>query len=261
MRANQVKQKLQSGGRSIGTFVFEFNTSGLGRLAAGAGAEFAVFDMEHSGWSVETIRTLIATTRVTDMVPMVRVPVTEYDFIARVLDVGAMGIMVPMVESAAQAATIVASAKYPPVGRRGAAFGVAHDDYAAGDIVENMTSANREGLIIALIETAAGVRNVDEIAAVDGIDVLWLGHFDLTNSMGIPGQFDHPAFKEAVTQIVAAGRRHGKAAGFMAGNVAQGRDFIEQGFRMIAYGGDLWIYQTALREGIAALRGNPGSNR
>jgi 2-dehydro-3-deoxyglucarate aldolase/4-hydroxy-2-oxoheptanedioate aldolase len=254
MRANHVKQQLQSGGVSIGTFVFEFNTSGIGRLAAGAGAEFAIFDMEHSGWSVETIRMLIATTRATDMVPMVRVPTTEYDFIARVLDVGAMGIMVPMVESAAQAATIVAAAKYPPVGRRGAAFGVAHDDYAGGDIVEKMTSANREGLLIALIETAAGVRNVDEIAAVDGIDVLWLGHFDLTNSMGIPGQFEHPAFKEAVAQIVAAGRRHGKAAGFMAASVAQGRDFMQQGFRVIAYGGDLWIYQTALREGIAGLR-------
>jgi 2-keto-3-deoxy-L-rhamnonate aldolase RhmA len=254
MRANHVKQQLQSGGVSIGTFVFEFNSTGLGRLAAGAGAEFAIFDMEHSGWSVETIRSLVATARVTDMVPMVRVPATEYHFIARVLDVGAMGIMVPMVESTAQAATIVASAKYPPVGRRGAAFGVAHDDYAGGDIVEKMTSANREVLLIALIETAAGVRNVDEIAAVDGIDVLWLGHFDLTNSLGIPGQFDHPTFKEAVAQIVAASRRHGKAAGFMAANVPQGRDFMQQGFRMIAYGGDLWIYQMALREGITGLR-------
>lgn len=254
MRANHIKHQLQSGGVSIGTFVFEFNTSGIGRLASAAGAEFAVFDMEHSGWSVETIRTLIATTRATEMAPFVRVPATEYHFIARVLDVGAMGIMVPMVESAVQAKTIVASAKYPPIGRRGAAFGVAHDDYTGGDIAEKMGSANREVLLIALIETAAGVRNVNEIAAIDGIDVLWLGHFDLTNSLGIPGQFDHPMFKEAVAEIVAAGRRHGKATGFMASNVTQGRTFLDQGFRMIAYGGDLWLYQTALREGIAALR-------
>ena len=254
MRANRVKQTLQAGGVSIGTFVFEFNTSGIGRLAADAGAEFAFFDMEHTGWSVETIRTLIATTLVTDLVPLVRVPATEYHFIARVLDVGAMGIMAPMVESAAQAATLVASAKYPPVGRRGAAFGVAHDGYSRGDIVEKMTSANREVLLIALIETAAGVRNVNEIAAIDGIDVLWLGHYDLTNSLGIPGQFDHPLFKEAVGEIVAAGRRHGKALGFMASDVEQGRAYLDQGFRMIAYGGDLWLYQTALREGIVALK-------
>lgn len=257
MRSNRVKQTLQAGGVSIGTFVFEFNTIGIGRLAAGAGAEFAYFDMEHTGWSVETIRSLIATTRSTELVPLVRVPATEYHFIARVLDVGAMGIMVPMVESAAQAATLVASAKYPPVGRRGAAFGVAHDDYSQGDIVEKMTSANREVLLIALIETAAGVRNVNEIAAIDGIDVLWLGHYDLTNSLGIPGQFDHPLFKEAVAAIIAAGHRHDKAVGFMASNVAQGRDYLDQGFRMIAYGGDLWLYQTALREGIAGLRERP----
>jgi 2-keto-3-deoxy-L-rhamnonate aldolase RhmA len=253
MRANHVKQQLESGGASIGTFVFEFNTSGIGRLAAGAGAEFAIFDMEHSGWSVEAIRSVIASTRATEMVPFVRVPATEYHFIARVLDVGAMGIMVPMVESAAQAKTIVASANYPPVGRRGAAFGVAHDDYTGGDIVEKMASANREVLLIALIETAAGMRNVNEIAAIEGIDVLWLGHYDLTNSLGIPGQFDHPMFKEAVAEIVTASRRHGKAAGFMASNVTQGTIYLDQGFRMLAYGGDLWLYQTALREGVTAL--------
>src|SRR5262245_1072377 len=178
MRSNGVKRKAAGGGVSIGTFVFEFNTTGIGRIAAEVGAEFAVFDMEHTGWSVETIRMLIATTRSTAMVPLVRVPATEYHFIARTLDVGAMGIMVPMVESAEQAARLVASAKYPPIGRRGAAFGVAHDDYAGGHIVEKMNSANRETLLIAQIETAAGVQYVDAIAAVPGIDVLWIGHFD-----------------------------------------------------------------------------------
>ena len=209
MRSNSVKQKVQSGGVSIGTFMFEFNTTGIGRIAAEAGAAFAVFDMEHTGWSIETIRMLVATTRSTEMVPMVRVPATEYHFIARVLDVGAMGVMVPMVESAAAAATIVAAAKYPPLGRRGAGpLAFAHDDYASGDIVEKMKTANSETLLIALIETAAGVRNVNEIAAVPGIDVLWIGHFDLTNSLGIPGQFDHPDFQAAVQQVLEACRRH-----------------------------------------------------
>src|SRR5580704_7169301 len=122
MRPNYVKRKVQNGGRSIGTFLFEFDTTGIGRIAAQAGAEFAVFDMEHTGWSVETIRMLLASTRSTEMIPLVRIPATEYHFIARVLDMGAMGIMMPMVESAAQAATMVASAKYPPLGRRGAAL-------------------------------------------------------------------------------------------------------------------------------------------
>ncbi len=253
MKVNHVKQKLLDGGRSIGTFVFEFDTTGIGRLAANAGAEFIVYDMEHTGWSIETIRMLMATTMATSAIPLVRIPAMEYHFVARVLDVGAMGIMIPMCESAAQARTLVASAKYPPVGRRGAAFTIAHDDYLGGDIVEKMQSANRETMLIALIETVEGVRNVQEIAAVDGIDVLWIGHFDLSNSLGIPTQFDHPLFKDAVAQIVAACRQHGKVAAMMTADVAGGQKLLDQGFRMLAYGGDLWLYQSALRDGVGKL--------
>jgi len=253
MRSNTVKRNVSAGQISIGTFVFEFNTTGVGRIAAEAGAEFAVFDMEHTGWSIESIRMLIATTRSTEMIPYVRIPATEYDFIARVLDMGAMGIMVPMVESVEQAKTIVASAKYPPVGRRGAAFGVAHDDYSGGDIVEKINSANSQTQLIAQIETAEGVNNADAIAAIDGIDVLWIGHFDLTNSLGIPGQFEHPRFKEALATVLAACDRNNKTPGFMAGGVADGKSLIDQGFRMLAYGGDLWLYQNAVREGVATL--------
>jgi 2-keto-3-deoxy-L-rhamnonate aldolase RhmA len=254
MKPNPVKSKVHGGGVSIGAMMFEFATTGIGRIAAQAGAEFAIFDMEHTGWSVETIRMLIATTASSAAIPMVRIPATEYHFIARVLDMGAMGVMTPMVESAAQARTIVASAKYPPVGRRGAAFGVAHDEYAGGDIVEKIQTANSESLLIAQIETAAGVRNVHEIAAVDGIDVLWIGHFDLSNSLGIPGQFEHALFREAVEQVLAACHQHGKTPGFMAADIATGKKLLDQGFRMLAYGGDLWLYQAALRDGVTALQ-------
>lgn len=258
MRINQVKRKLTAGGVSIGTFIFEFSTTGIARIAAAAGAEFLVFDMEHTGWSVETIRMLIATTGATQSLPLVRVPTTEYDFIARVLDVGAAGIMVPMVETADQARVIAVSAKYPPVGRRGAAFGVSHDNYVGGDIVQKMTSCNSETLLIAQIETAQGVRNAREIAAVDGIDVLWIGHFDLTNSLGIPGQFDHPEFIGAVEEVLAACREHDCIPAFMASDAAHGRKLLDQGFRMIACGGDLWVYQSALRENITALNAHCG---
>lgn len=253
MRINPVKQQLLGGGVSIGTFVLEFPTTGIGPLAARAGAAFAVFDMEHTGWSLETIRMVVAASRATPLVPIVRVPATEYHFIARALDVGAEGLMVPMVETAGQAETIARSARYPPLGRRGAAFGVAHDDYCGGDIVGKIRTANEQTLLIAQIETAEGVRHAREIAAVDGIDVLWIGHFDLANSLGIPGQFDHPDFRQAVETVLEACRRHGKAPGFLATDVAGGRQRLEQGFRMLAYGGDLWLYQTALGEGIAAL--------
>ena len=261
MRENPVKHRLAEGGVALGTMAFEFNTTGLARLAAGAGAEFVVFDQEHTGWSVETIRMLVATSGAADMVPMVRVPTTQYHLIARVLDVGARGIMVPMVESVEQARLIVQSAKYPPVGRRGAAFGVAHDDYSGGDVGEKIRSANAETLLIAQIETVAGVECVEELAAVDGLDVLWIGHFDLTNSMGIPAQFDHPRYLEAVKRVVAACKAHGKAAGIMGGSVAEATAALEQGFRIVAYSGDLWLYQLALREGLTAIRAHAGEKQ
>jgi 2-dehydro-3-deoxyglucarate aldolase/4-hydroxy-2-oxoheptanedioate aldolase len=253
MKANTVKKKLRDGGVATGTLVLEFGTTGMARIAAAAGAEFILFDMEHSGWGLDTIRTLLATVP-EGIVPLVRVPATEYHFLARVLDLGARGIMVPMVESVEQARRIVDSARYPPVGRRGAAFGVAHDDYQPGDMIEKMRSANDEVLLIAQIETARGVENANEIAAVEGIDVLWIGHNDLSNSLGVPGQLDHPRYQEAVARVLAACRRHGQATGFMATGIEQARAMLSQGFRILAYGGDVWLYQKALREGLAALR-------
>jgi 2-dehydro-3-deoxyglucarate aldolase/4-hydroxy-2-oxoheptanedioate aldolase len=107
------------------------------------------------------------------------------------------------------------------------------------DIVATMTSANAEGLLIAQIETAAGMSNAEAIAAADGIDVLWVGQSDLTSSLGIPGQFDHPDFVRAMQAVVDAARRHGKAAGFMCMDVASVRALLAQGFRALAYGGDL----------------------
>ena len=212
MRINRVKRTLADGGVSIGTMMMEFSTTGIARIAAEAGAEFAVFDMEHTGWSMETIRMLMATSRAADLVPMVRVPTLQYHFIARVLDVGAMGVVVPMVADATQARMIVDSAKYPPVGRRGVAFGVAHDDYQGGDLKAKFQQANDEVMLFAQIETVSGLENVDAIAAIDGIDALWIGQYDLTASLGIPGEFDHPDFQDATRRVVAACRREGKTA-------------------------------------------------
>lgn len=254
MRNNPVKQKLVAGGMAIGTMVFEFDSTGIGRIIAQAGAEFVVFDMEHSGWSIQTIRTVLATTRAAEVVPLVRVPATQYHLMSRPLDVGAMGLMIPMVESVEQAQLIADSVRYPPVGRRGAAFGFAHDDYAPGDVIEKMATANREVLVLAQIETKAGVDNVEAIAAVDGIDVLWIGHFDLSVSLGVPAQFDHPTYVAAESRVIAAAEAAGKSAGIMTSGIEVGRQQLKAGFRMIAYSGDVMIYGEALRQGVAGLR-------
>jgi 2-keto-3-deoxy-L-rhamnonate aldolase RhmA len=256
VRENAVKRTLARGGVALGTMVFEFNSTGIARADAAAGAEFVIFDMEHTGWSTDTIRTLVATARGAALVPMVRVPATQYHLIARPLDVGAMGIMVPNVETEEQARTVVRSARYPPLGARGAGFGLAHDDYdyRGADALATMRRANEELLLIAQIESVRGLENVEQIAALEGIDVLWIGHFDLTNSMGIPTQFSHPDYLRAVERVVAACARFGKAAGFMAADVDGAREALAQGFRILAYWGDVWIYQEGLRRGLDGIR-------
>jgi 2-keto-3-deoxy-L-rhamnonate aldolase RhmA len=255
MRPNPLKRNLEEGGVALGTMVFEFATPGVARIAASAGADFVVFDQEHSGWGIETIRTLMATSRAAEIVPLVRVPSTQHHFISRPLDVGASGVMVPMVETAEQARSVVAAAKYPPQGERGAAFGIGHDDYeAADDVVSGMQNANDETLLIAQIETTSGIENVEEIAAVEGLDALWIGHNDLTNSIGIPGQFDHPDYLRAIDRFLEACTGSGKSPGIMATGVDEARAQLEQGFRCVAYWGDIWLYAGALREGIEKIR-------
>jgi 2-dehydro-3-deoxyglucarate aldolase/4-hydroxy-2-oxoheptanedioate aldolase len=252
VRENPVKRTLAEGRIALGTMVFEFDTTGIARLAAAAGAEFVVFDQEHTGWSVERMRTLLGTARACDFVPIVRAPAAQYHLLARPLDVGAMGVMVPMVESAEQARLVVDAARYPPLGRRGVGI-VYRDEWVDGDVAATMESANREVLVIAQIETASGIEQVDAIAAVEGIDVLWLGHFDLTASLGVPGQFESDAYHEAVGRLLAAAERRRKPVGIMSGTVEDGLAALERGFRCIAYSGDLWLYEQALRAGLAQL--------
>ena len=256
MRPNPLKGPLAAGGCAWGTMTFEFFTPGYPAICREAGAEFILYDMEHSGVGFETMKAQFACCRGLDLVPLVRVPSGDYHFIARALDIGAMGIMVPMVETPEQAKAIVDCTRYPPAGRRGAAFNVAaHDDYAGGAETDKIAQANARTMVIALVETAKGIANVDAIAAVDGVDVVWLGHYDLTNFMGIPGDFENPRFHTAVDRLVSACKKHGKTPGFLAGNEKWARDFRSKGFRMIAYGVDTLLMQTALAEGIKLLRG------
>jgi 2-keto-3-deoxy-L-rhamnonate aldolase RhmA len=257
MQENPVKQRLANGESVFGTMVFEFFSPGMPQIAKIAGAEFILFDMEHTAIDLDTVKQQVAYCRGIGLPPFVRVPATDYHFIAHALDAGAVGVMVPMVETREQAEFIVSCSRYPPEGRRGAAFGFAHDDYAPGDVTEKIAAAHARTMIMALIETERGAANVDQIAAVAGIDVLWLGHFDLTNFLGVPGQFTHPRYLDAVAAIVAAANRQHKTAGVLAADIAWGRDYMAKGFRAIAYGIDHLLYQKALADGIAALRNDP----
>jgi 2-keto-3-deoxy-L-rhamnonate aldolase RhmA len=260
MRENPVKRKLQAGSPSFGALAWEFATPGLAPVLEQAGAEFCIFDMEHSGLSLETIRALIRWCRSTSVVALVRVPAHEYRYVAGALDAGAQGLMIPMTETADQAREIVSWAKYPPLGRRGTAFGCAHDDYRGGsaaEVVATMERANNEGHLLFQIETAEGLANVDAILAVEGVDVAWVGHGDLSVSMGLPYQFDHPDHLAALDRVAAAAAAAGKVAGRMAADVATGRRWLERGYRMLAFGPETALLARALREGLDGLRRGP----
>jgi 2-keto-3-deoxy-L-rhamnonate aldolase RhmA len=254
MRDNPVKATLAAGGSALGAMVFECFVPGLPQICRNAGADFVLYDMEHTGLGFETLKTQFALCRGLSVVPMVRVPRGEYHFIARALDVGAMGVMVPMVGTAEEAAGIVACTRYPPLGRRGAAFGFAHDDYEGGDVVAKMAALHARTMVIVQIETAEGLANVERIAAVPDVDVLWIGHFDLTNFLGLPGAFKHPDYLAAVDRIVAACRTHGKTAAFIATDDDWAREYAAKGFRMFAYGVDQLMLQQALAGGLRLLR-------
>jgi 2-keto-3-deoxy-L-rhamnonate aldolase RhmA len=247
MARNSIRQRALKGDTVLGSMVFEFFTPGIAPVLKLAGAEYVIYDMEHAGFSIEALKVQVSHCRGVGIAPMVRVPSSDYHFLARALDVGAQGVMVPMVNSVEQAKAIAEATHYPPRGRRGAAFGFAHDDYEPGDPASKMRAADARNLIIAQIETERGLDAVEGIAAVDGIDCLWLGHFDLTNFMGIPGQFDNPAYLSAVKRIVAAGRKHKKALGFMAADTTWAKQYKKLGFNMIATGTDHGILMAGVR--------------
>jgi 2-keto-3-deoxy-L-rhamnonate aldolase RhmA len=254
MRKNKTKAKLKRGEVAVGHFVLEFDTPGIGQMIANAGCEFVIFDMEHSSFTLESIRRSIVSAKAAGLTALMRVPYTEYFFMSRALDAGAEGLMIPWVETRDQALKIVDSMKYPPVGHRGAAFGIAHDDYKGGDVGAAAQQANEETLIIVQTETAKGVENVDEILSVDGIDVAWIGQCDLSISLGVPGQYDHPKFLKAFDKVLNACEKHGVALGFLPLDVPDALAMIDKGVRCIAYSADVFLFASALKTDVQQIQ-------
>ena len=141
------------------------------------------------------------------------------------------------------------------------ALGVAHDRYAPGAPVTKMRSANSRVAVFLLVETRQGVENVEEIAATDGIDGLWIGHFDLSTSLGIPGRFDHPDLAAAVERVARACARHKKSFGCLVPDVESGIAAYHAGFDMICYSGDVWLLRDTLAKGIDDLKAALGGRR
>jgi 2-keto-3-deoxy-L-rhamnonate aldolase RhmA len=254
MARQGLKEMAKSRSAKLGHFIVEFATPGIGHILKAAGCDFALFDLEHSGFGFETVKSAIRYFEAAGVAPIVRVPSKEYHHIARACDMGAEGIMIPMVNNATEAKALVDCMKYHPQGRRGVALAVAHDNYRAGPVPDKLAAANARTTLFCQIETADGAHNADEIAAVDGVDVLWVGHFDLSVSLGIPGQFDHPKFLDAIDRTIAATKKNGKSLGRLVPTTDLGIALYRQGFDFCCYSGDVWVLRDALADAIGELR-------
>lgn len=238
----------------FGHFVVEFATPGIGHILKSAGCDFVLFDMEHSGFGYETLKNALRFFEAASLPAIVRVPSSAYHHIARGMDMGIEGLMIPMAGTVEENRRIVQSMKYHPAGMRGVALQIAHDRYRPGPVPEKFAAANRRSTFFSLIETAEGVENIEAIAALDGVDCIWIGHFDLSVSLGVPGEFDNPVFTAAVERVYRAARDNGKGVGRMAANVEQGHALQREGVDFICYSGDIWVLHDALAEAISRLR-------
>ena len=252
-----LRKRVMAGEVVLGSMVFEFFSPGMAQIMKLSGCEYVIYDMEHTGLGYETIKAQVAACRGIGVAPMARVPRSDYAYLARALDIGCEGVMVPMVNSADEARAIVEACRYPPVGRRGAAFGFAHDHYEGGSPVAKAKAANARNLVIAQIETEHGLENVEEIAAVDGIDVLWVGHFDLTNFLGIQGEFDNKIYRDALKRVVKAGRANGKGLGFLASDPTWAKDYKKLGFNMLGAGTDHHLLMAGVSNILDSVRDAP----
>lgn len=238
----------------FGHFIVEFATPGIGHILKSAGCDFVLFDLEHSGFHFETVKSVLRYFEAADLPAIVRVPSKEYHHIARAMDMGAEGLMLPMVGNVEEARHILDSMKYHPAGKRGVALQVAHDRYRPGSVADKFIAANRRTTLFAQIETAEGVENADALAALDGVDCLWVGHFDLSVSLGIPGQFDNKIFTDAIARVAKATKKHKKSLGRLVPTVKDGIAVNKVGFDFICYSGDVWVLHNALAEAFVDLR-------
>lgn len=249
---------LDSPGVKVGFWVNEFMTPAIGHILKEAGTDVVVFDMEHSGIGYETIRSALRYAEAAGLATIVRPPSKLYHDTARALDIGAKSLMFQMVDTGEEAKAIVAGMKYRPLGVRGVTTQHFYDRFAAGDLKPKLDAEDRATTMIALIETKLGVDNAEAIAAVDGVDCLYLGHVDLSADLGIAGQFDDPRLLEATHTLAEACRKHGKHFIWDVGAPGRLEDMVDRGARIIMCGADTGALRDAVALATADVRSRAG---
>ena len=254
MKRNRIREVAAEGRVPFGHMVMEFDTPGIAKLCEAADLDFVILDMEHGPLSISQVAGLIARFKATAISPIVRIPASEYHFVARVMDAGAQGIMAPNVRTPEQARMLNDAMRYAPDGNRGLGLGVSHNDFIRPDSKQYMAAANASNILICQVESRAAVRDLDAIASVPGVDCLWVGHMDLTQSMGIVEQFQHPEFLSAMARVTQTARDRGLFAGIQPGSLSQAKEWMEIGFNLISYSTDIGIYSAGLVSELNAVR-------
>jgi 4-hydroxy-2-oxoheptanedioate aldolase len=253
MRTNQTRKQLLDGKLAAGIFVMANSPHVTGAIAA-AGFDFVHYDMEHTPLDFAALENLVRAADTCGITPLVRVASGAKRDILPALEAGAQGIMVPAVESAEEAAAIVQVSRYHPEGRRGMFYMGYRSRYGGLPPADYYAAANRELLLTVQIETVRGVENVAAIAAVPGVDALFIGPGDLSQSLGAPGDWSNPAFHEATNRAIRATRDAGKIAGAMSSTLEQAEEWVERGVRFLSTGLDLGFLRQALSAEASLLK-------
>jgi 2-dehydro-3-deoxyglucarate aldolase/4-hydroxy-2-oxoheptanedioate aldolase len=255
---NRVKQALKAGKRVVGTMISEMRNPEVAYILAAAGMDFLMVDTEHSSVGVESLQNVVRASRAAGVVPLARVTDNQYPFISRILDMGTMGIMVPRVNTAEEARNVVRYAKYPPQGQRGFGARGVMTDYEAVSVPDVVSWVNEHTLVIVQVESAEALAQLEQTARVPGIDVAVIGPNDLSISLGIPGDFEHPRFLEAVEQTFEICLKNGISPGVHTSNLQAVKRYREMGMCFLMYSTEARMLLDAATKAVHELVGETG---
>jgi len=252
---NRLRARLAAGERCVGTMLVELRQASVMTLLANAGFDFVLIDNEHGQFSSESVAGLSRAARQEGVTPIVRIPELTYAFVTQSLDGGAQGIMLPRVTHPGQVADCLGWMKYPPEGRRGAVMGRGHTAFRGGPLLETLAAMNRETMLVMQVETAEAVQRIDELLAVPGVDAALIGPTDLSVSLGVGGQLEHPVLVEAIEQTMAACRRHGVVPAIHTNETALSAFWARKGMRMVSINSEAGLLMAAGRSALQEVRG------
>lgn len=253
MRKNTVKQALKEGKLQLGTGFGQLRSTEIPRILAAAGFHWAFIDTEHGGFDLETVQDICGMSVTVGLSPIVRVADLQYSLIARALDCGAQGVIFPRVESPELLERAISWTKFPPVGVRGYGLGPPHLDYEKATFPQVIEHMNANTMVVMQIETQRAVDMREELLAVPGIDAIMIGPADLSISLGVPGDFDHPKMVAAIESVRDTCVRRGVAPGMQTRTPALARFWSARGMLFLGCNNETGMLYERASELVAQL--------